>query len=145
MAITTYIDALAGAYFKALNGKITLPDNMVVPVYRDFVDVQHSDTYYILIQSPSAVGAESKCDTDQDVSIQLVIYCRGLSIDTYNMQLICSKVYGLVYNDRNHLLIVPGYQHINQRLVSDNGISDMDVTNNIKILERIIIFNHSLS
>ena len=140
----TPIDAILFAYYKALNGKVTIPDG-VVPVYRDFVNVQKSDTYYILIQSPSAVGAESKCDTDQDVSVQVILYCRGALINTENMVEMAAQVYDLVYPDRNHRLEVPGYQNINQNLVSDNGHSDMDVTNNIRILERIIIFNHQLS
>ena len=145
MAQTTYIDALEGAYFKALNGKILL-NGLAVPVYRSFVDIQKSYTYYILIQNPSSVGAESKCDTDQDASIQIVIYCRGAKISTANLRLMAAQVYDLVYpKDRSFRLPVDGYQNINNQLVSDNVTSEMDTTATVQILERIIIFKHQLS
>jgi len=144
MATTTYIDALEGAYYKALNGKVLL-NGVAVPVYRSFVDIQKSDTYYILIQNPSSVGAESKCDTDQDASIQIVIYCRGAKISTANLRLMSAQVYDLVYPDRNFRLPVDEYQNINNQLVSDNVTSYMDTTATVQILERIIIFKHQLS
>jgi hypothetical protein len=96
---------------------------------------------YIVVQSISSIGRETKCDTDISTSIQFSIYTRLERNSGWECDQIANQVYQLAYPNRQSK--IPGCLSI--ELISDNTIGDLDAAGVKQIVERNIIFNHIIT
>ncbi len=127
---------LRQAYHAILKGAIVV-DGKGVPIYYQFVPQNYPDIY-ILIQSITSTGRESKCDQDRDVSIQFTVSTRYELNDSMNCDYVAGKIMELCYPNRAS--VIPGC--LSMELVSDVSFGDFDPAGKKQIAERTIIFKH---
>jgi len=135
---------LRQAYYEKLNGHVNVQYSsgspIAVPTYNMFVPGGFP-SMYIVIQSISSIGIETKTSQDRETSIQFLVSTRLERNSGWECDQIADQIYQICYPDRSS--IIPGC--LSMDLVSDVTIPDVDETGRLQIIERAITFKHIIT
>lgn len=96
---------------------------------------------YIVIQSITSVGRETKTSQDREISIQFLVSTRLEINSGWECDQICNQIFELCYPDRSSKI----HGCLSMDLVSDVTMNDVDETGRLQIVERAIIFKHIIT